>query len=138
MMVSVNMICTSKFQAIIYLIISVCWSYACKQITTCGLEDVTFSCKHYTVMPFLLIVSHEVMKSPIKLCHTCMCQTPHFASFWLVLSYSCQHVSQLFLEWSFLLTHMVFALVSGAKKTWSELNPFINVHGRSNRANMWL
>lgn len=66
----------------------------------------------------------EVMKSPLKLCYTDMCQNPHFASF----SYSGrQHVSQLFLECSFLLAHMVFASVSGAKRTWSALNPVISL-----------
>lgn len=57
------------------------------------------------------------MKSSLKLYNTLLhtllhCQTPPFASFWWGLSYSGrQHVSQLFL-----LTHMVFASVSGSKE----------------------
>lgn len=84
-MVSVNMICTSTIQAMI----SQGDVHFCAELLSVnksqhvGYERLLLlvnTTQSDPSMPFPLIVSHEVMKSPLKRCHTCLCQTPHFSA----------------------------------------------------------
>lgn len=63
--------------------------YPCKQITFCGFRRSLFfgpiHCCHFRS---LCLECREVMKSPVRLCHTRMCQTPSIASFCWVRSSS--------------------------------------------------